>query len=159
MSQIYIRRGRETDAGMVRDLVPNLKPLTQHTPYTYWNMFKNFGDSCFVAIDSRQPVGFVTSHPTTTPRKEWFVWQVGVLEHYRGRGIAGDLLQRVVGVAQDAGAAALTTTIEVSNPRSLGAFVKLARTLGTTIKEVDRFNLDPNSSTSVPEVIYRIPIE
>ncbi len=153
-----IRRSQEQDANSIHDLVRDIHPLTPHTRYTYWNLFRNFGNACFIAEDQDRPVGFITSHPTTTSPKEWFIWQAGILPDYRGTGLIDRLQDRVIEVARDYGALALTTSIEADNPRSLGAFSRLATRLHTTLEEVERFNLTPDDPQTLPEVLYRIPL-
>ena len=159
MSDITIRRAYEQDTNPIYNLVPELAPLTYHTRYTYWNLFRNFGNVCFVALDQDQPVGFITSHPTTTPENEWFIWQAGIVSEFRGKGLIDKLQDRVVSIARESGAIALTTSIESDNPRSLGAFTRMAIRLGTSIEEISRFNLDSEDKTSAPEVLYRIPLQ
>ena len=156
MNGIIIRRAYEQDTNSVYNLVPELTPLTHHTRYTYWNLFRNFGNMCFVALDQDHPVGFITSHPTTTPENEWFIWQAGIVPKFRGNGLIDTLQDRVVGVARGSGAIALTTSIEPNNTRSLGAFTRMATRLGTGIEEISRFNLEPEDRPPVLEVLYRI---
>ncbi len=163
MSEYYIRTAREGDVHPVYNMLPELKPLERHRPYAYWNLFRNFGNSCFVAFDRRnpnrqEPVGFITSHPTATPQPEWFIWQIGVLPEHRKTGLAEDLQDRVVAAAIESGAAALSLTIEADNPRCYRSFQNLATRIGSSMTELDRFNLAPNASRSAPEVLYRIPL-
>lgn len=158
MKEILIRESTGSDAMNVHALVGQLPPLTHHTPYTYWNLFSNFSDSCFVAINEGKTVGFVTSHPTTTPPQEWFIWQAGILPEYRRTGLRDALGARVIGAAMKSGAVALTTTIEADNTRSLGSFQRAAHRLGATIEEIDRFNLTPDDPSAVEEVLYRLPL-
>lgn len=158
MTSINVRRSYENDTNSIHALVPELKPLTLHTPYTYWNLFRNFGDSCFVALVENLPVGFITSHPTTTPQSEWFIWQAGILTEYRGTGLIDELQDKVVSVARNSGATAINMSIEADNSRSLGVFTKMATRLGSHMEEVATLNLDPLVISSVPEVLYRIEI-
>ena len=158
MSDVMIRQSQEQDTNAIYDLVPKLSPLTPHTRYTYWNLFRNFGDSCFIATNQEQPVGFITSHPTTTPSLEWFIWQAGILPEYRGNGLIDSLQDHVIDAARNSGAVALNTSIETDNPRSFGAFSRMAVRLGTTMEEIERFNLTPEDPSVAPEVLYRIPL-
>lgn len=158
MTSINVRRSYEHDTSSIHALVPELKPLTLHTPYTYWNLFRNFGDSCFVALEDDLPIGFITSHPTTTPQSEWFIWQVGILAEYRGTGLIDELQDRVVQVARHSGAIAINMSIEADNSRSHGVFTRMATRLGSSMEEIARLHPDPLSISSVPEVLYRIEI-
>jgi|SRR5665213_243848 len=158
MSDILYGRSQENDTDAIFKLVPELPPLTPHTRYTYWNLFRNFGNTCFIATAKNRPVGFITSHPTTTPSNEWFIWQAGILPEYRGRGLIDELQDRVVNVARESGAVAISTSIEADNPRSFGAFNRMATRLGTTMEEIDRFNLDPEGDNESPEILYRISL-
>lgn len=156
--KVIVRTSRSQDTDDVFSLASNLPPLTPHTWYTYWNLFNNFGNSCFIAQDEGKPVGFMTSHPTTSPASEWFIWQAGLLPEYRGQGLIYKLQDRVVDSARQAGAIAIRTTIEADNPRSLGAFSKMAFRLGTNLEELDRFKPGPEAHSDIPEVLYRIKL-
>lgn len=158
MSSLIIRESQEKDAQKIFELVPALTPLTPHTLYTYWNLFRNFGNACFVATNQEKPVGFITSHPTTSPTNEWFIWQAGIVPEQRGTGLIDQLQDKVVEVARNSGAVALMTSIEADNPRSYGAFERLATRLGSNMVEIERFNLNPDNLTSSPEVLYRIDL-
>lgn len=153
---ITVRSINERDADALFDLAANIPPLTPHSWYTYWNVASNFGGSCFITEADDEPVGFITSHPTTTHPRERFLWQLGLLPEYRGRGFAAWLQDRVVATARDAGAVAIRTTIEADNPRSLKSFERMATRLGTTLEEKGRFT--PRGS-EVPEVLYRMSID
>lgn len=158
MNEVVVRKGKEQDANDIYRLVPLLAPLTVHTSYTYWNLFRNFGDSCFIAADGKEPVGFITSHPTTTPKSEWFIWQAGILPEYRGTGIIDTLQDRVIDIALSSGATALNTSIEIDNLRSLGAFNRMAVRLGTTMEEIGRYYPTSEDFLASPEVLYRIAL-
>lgn len=159
MAGLYIREGIEQDVAPIYELVPRIGRLTQHTPYTYWNLLHNFGNAAFVALNSEnEHVGFITSHPTTLPKNEWFIWQVGILPEYRGRGLIDDLQDRVVQVAQESGAVALTTSIEADNPQSFTVFSRLAKRLDTGMYEIDSFTMPSDSPDQEPEVVFRIPL-
>ena len=159
MSNVLIRESQERDVSDIYNLVPNLAPLTPHTRYTYWNLFRNFANCCFIAVDEDQLIGFITSHPTTSPPNEWFIWQAGVVPEYRGTGLIDVLQDCVIEVARQKGALAINTSIETDNPRSLGAFNRMAVRLGTAMNEVIRFNLTPRDSSTPDEVLYRISLE
>ena len=159
MSSINIRQSREQDTNDIFDLVSKLSPLTQHTPYTYWNLFRNFANSCFIATDQQKPIGFITSHPTTTPPNEWFIWQVGILPKYRGSGLIDKLQDRVIEVANNSGAIAISTSIETDNPRSLAVFGRMADRLGTNLEQVEQFNLTPDDPSVAPEVLYCMALD
>lgn len=159
MSTPVIRQSHESDVSQVYELAQNLPPLIPHTMYTYWNLFRNFSDSCFVVVDENKPVGFITSHPTTTPPNEWFIWQVGILPEYRGRGLIDRLQERVITVAKKYGAVAIQTTIESDNPRSIAAFSRMATAMDVPMEEVARFNLTPNGPLAADEILYRFSLE
>lgn len=159
MSTVIVRESQEKDVNDIYNLVPNLAPLTPHTRYTYWNLFRNFAESCFIAVNENQLIGFITSHPTTSPPNEWFIWQAGIMPEYRGTGLIDNLQDRVIEVARQSGALAINTSIETDNLRSLGAFSRMAVRLGTTMDEVIRFNLTPENPSTSDEVLYRMSLE
>jgi L-2,4-diaminobutyric acid acetyltransferase len=152
-----IRTIHETDVETIDDLVERLKPLTHHTKYTYWNLFKNFSPFCFIAFDQEEPVGFITSHPTSN--SDWFIWQLGILPDYRGTGLAERLQDKVVAVARQEGATAITLTVERDNIASQKSFSKLAARLGTKLITDESVNLENVSDPANPEIFYRISLQ
>lgn len=145
------------DVDDIYTAVADLAPLTQHTWYTYWTEATCFGNSCFKAVDrvTGKLAGFVTSHPIrTTPRLEWFCWQIGVLNHYRKQGLAVQLVTKVIETACLAGAVALQFTVEPDNTASLATFQRISRTLNYELQELTRL-ITPFGV----EVVYRMPLK
>lgn len=159
MTEYFVDRVHEGDAVPIHNLATRLSPLTPYRPSIYRDLFRNFGDSCFVAIANGEDVGFIASHPTTTPPKEWFIWQVGILPDHRGEGLVDTLQDRVLEVARKSSAIAITTVIEADNSSGFGAFSRMAKRIGSTMNQIDSFSLSADVANSNPEIVYRIPLE
>ncbi|HEY4964681.1 MAG TPA: GNAT family N-acetyltransferase [Candidatus Saccharimonadales bacterium] len=156
LSETTIREINPSDTYAIYDLVADLPPLTQHTWYTYWNLFRSFGNSCFLANEpeTNNIVAFATSNPVnTTAELEWFGWQLGVKPEYRGSGLREQLQDRMVESARLAGATAFSGTIEPDNIYSYRMFEQLAHRMGTDLEEVGEV-----STPSGIEVVYKFPI-
>lgn len=154
-----IREGQPEDAEAVYRLVAGLKPLIQHTPYTYWLLFKYSSHRCLVAERDGQVVGFVTSFLSDSTPPVLLVWQIGVVPSLRGTGLADRLLDRIAEVGRQVGAAMIEATIEEDNPSSRRAFERLASRLNSELQEVEKISVPSTGGPpGVPEVLYRIPV-
>lgn len=71
--------------------------LDENSPYAYLLWSEYFRDTTVVAADDDDvPVGFVTAFARPDQPNTVFVWQIGVDEAHRRRGIAGSLLDHLV---------------------------------------------------------------
>ena len=153
-----VREAQPEDAAAIYELVANLKPLIQHTPYTYWVLCNYARHRCFVAERDGQVVGFVTGLVSDADHPVLLVWQLGVVGELRGTGLADRLLDRVGHAGRRAGAVAIEATIEEDNPSSRRAFERLAERLDSELQEVHKVLIPAaGNKPSVPEILYRIP--
>lgn len=156
MQNFEIKPLEITDVDTIHTLVGSLVPLTHHTWYTYWTEIMSFGNSCFKATlkSSGEIVGFITSHPIlTTPKPEWFCWQIGVVKGYRRRGVGIALMEHVVDAALSTHATALQFTIEPENTASLATVKHVAKKRGFAIETKHEVN-----THSGIEILYRMKL-
>jgi L-2,4-diaminobutyric acid acetyltransferase len=97
---MQIRTCTPDDIQKVRHFVSQCKPLGLHTGYTYWVLFHNFKESCFVMEEESKIVGYVSGLKSSTFDDVFFVWQIGVAEEMRGKGYSYLLLQKVLETAK-----------------------------------------------------------
>jgi L-2,4-diaminobutyric acid acetyltransferase len=124
---LKIRTCKEEDIAKVRHFVSLCKPLGVHTGYTYWMLFRFFGESCFLMEEKGKVVGYVSGMKSNTFAHVFFVWQIGVGQESRGKGYAYRLLEKAVEAAKGLGCTAIQFTIEPDNEASLGAFSGFAK--------------------------------
>jgi len=121
-----IRNFTTKDIDKIRQFVYLCRPLTLHTPYTYWVLSTYFSDSCFVLERNKTIIGYVSGLKSTTKLKTFFLWQIGIEEKFRERTYAQLLIQKIVQVAKKHQCKYMQFTIEPNNKISLQTFISYA---------------------------------
>lgn len=86
--------------------------------------------TCALAKEgNEQPVGFVSGYRLPEDSENFFVWQVAIDEHARGRGLARKLIWEILGRPACRGVRNLRTTITMDNNPSWAMFRGLAESL------------------------------
>lgn len=113
--------------------------LDSNSVYKYIMMCEYFDETCIVAREGNEVVGFITAFIPPKQPDTLFVWQVGVAESQRGKGLALDLLERLIerDVCRDV--KYVEATVTPSNKASQSLFKKLARSQGTACNISDCF--------------------
>ena len=84
---LTLRSPTVEDAAAIWRLVRDSGVLDLNSPYSYLILCKHFAETCIVAEEAGVIVGFVTAYrPPITP-DVIFVWQIGVAQSVRGRGV------------------------------------------------------------------------
>lgn len=105
--------------------------LDENSPYAYLLWTEYFRDTTVVATDGGDaPVGFVTAFLRPDDADTVFVWQVGVDDAHRRRGIAGRLLDELF---ERTGATALEATVTPSNTASETLFRRFGERHGLAV--------------------------
>ena len=81
------------------------------------------------------------------------------MPEYRGNGLIDKLQDSVIEVAKSSRVIAISTSIETDNPRSLAVFGRMADRLGTSLEQIEQYNLTTDDSSVAPEVLYRITLD
>jgi L-2,4-diaminobutyric acid acetyltransferase len=148
-----LRSVKDSDAAVLLGLARRCPPLDVHTPYTYWTICRYFGDTSFVVEDEAGvAVGFVTS---LVSGETLFLWQIGVLEPWRGAGVSEQLLEAIKDAVIARGLARVETTITPSNGPSNGVFRRYAARLGVEIQMIENVVV-PEHEDEEPEVLFRL---
>ncbi|MFB4212763.1 diaminobutyrate acetyltransferase [Shouchella sp. JSM 1781072] len=113
--------------------------LDSNSVYKYIMMCEYFDETCIVAREGDEVVGFITAFIPPKQPDTLFIWQVGVAESQRGKGLALDLLERLIerDVCRDV--RYVEATVTPSNKASQSLFKKLARSQGTACNISDCF--------------------
>lgn len=106
-------------------------------------------------------VGFITAYILPEQLDTVFVWQVGVAEAGRGKGLATRMLFQILEREACADVRYLDTTIGPSNEPSQALFRGLARRLDTEVSESELFSSDmfgdfEEDEPHEPEILFRI---
>ncbi|WP_444685521.1 diaminobutyrate acetyltransferase [Alkalicoccus luteus] len=116
--------------------------LDLNSAYKYIMMAEYFSETCVVARENDEVVGFITGfiqpeHPDTV-----FVWQVGVDSSQRGKGVAYKMLDELLSRDAAKDVKYLEATITKDNVASQSLFKKLAKTEDTSFEVRETFPAD-----------------
>jgi L-2,4-diaminobutyric acid acetyltransferase len=156
-----IRKPALEDAGPIERLIRSSPPLDANSAYAYLMLCRHFGETCAVAEHDDNVVGFVSAYRPPSDPQTLFVWQVVIDGSMRGQGLAGTLIDDILGRDACDGVTQVETTIGPDNAASLKLFESLARKRGAAINKVGVFTADLlGGGDHDDEVLYRIgPIE
>lgn len=148
------------DGAAIWRLVKDTGVLDPNSPYAYLLVAEHFGPTSVVAEIDGQLAGFVSAYCPPHKPETVFVWQVGVAEAGRGRGVATRMLFDIVKrpACRERGVRFLDTTIGPSNEASQALFRGFARKLGTQVTETELFAAEhfPDPAAHEPEILFRI---
>lgn len=123
---ISFRRATHEDGAAIWKLVDESGALDANSPYAYLMMGKWFSDTCVVAENENDEiVGFVIGFVPPRQRDTAFVWQIGVDEKSRSRGLGRRLLNSFADHAP--GVRFVEATVTPSNDASEALFRGFAR--------------------------------
>lgn len=106
--------------------------LDLNSSYAYLLFSDYFADSCIVAEENGEPIGFVMGLRPPRDPDALFVWQVAVDASHRGRGLAGRMLDALV---ERQSPTALEATVTPSNGASMALFRSFARRMAAECTE------------------------
>ncbi|TVR03995.1 MAG: diaminobutyrate acetyltransferase [Deltaproteobacteria bacterium] len=132
---VAIRTTRPEDGAALWTIVRESGVLDENSCYAYILLCDQFRDTTLIAEIGGEPVGFTTAFRSPLRPDAVFLWQVGVNEAARGRGVAGRLLDRLVRLPAASDASYLETTISPSNTASRRLFESFARRHGADLEE------------------------
>ncbi|MFB4164166.1 diaminobutyrate acetyltransferase [Alteribacillus sp. JSM 102045] len=135
---ITYRHPKMEDGKNIWKLIQEIDVLDLNSAYYYLIFCEYFKDTCLVAENEGEIVGFVSGFRHPEHREILFVWQVAVAKSQRGEGLASKLLQKLLECDECADIRAIQTTISPSNKASYGLFQKLAKQLGADMKKTMR---------------------
>ena len=153
-----IRTCTPDDLQRVSRFVESCPPLERHTGFTYWVTFNFWGDTCFVATEGDEIVGYASGVGAGTSPDLIYIWQVGVAERYRGNGLSRRLISKVAEAAREKGFRRANVSIAPDNAASLSAFRRVAADLGHELEAAGEVSFRDPEGHSVEEVLYSFGI-
>lgn len=155
--RVTLRKPTVADGRVIWELVSNSGVLDLNSPYSYLILCKHFADTCLLAEQGGQVVGFVTAYRPPVSPEVVFVWQVGVAESLRGQGLGSTLLYSLLDTEACRDASFLEATVTPSNTASLRLFQSLARRLEAGFREEPCFREEHFGGVAhEPEHLVRI---
>ncbi len=148
-------RFARSDDGPILWALAKANGLDENSPYAYLLWTEYFRDTTVVATtdDDDTPVGFVTAFRPPNDGEAVFVWQIGVDESQRRRGIAGTLLDELV---ERCGATHLEATVTPSNTASETLFRRFGARHGAPVSTDELFGTDLFPPGHEAEIRFRI---
>jgi diaminobutyrate acetyltransferase len=110
-----IRRSSVEDFLKLHELVGRIENIVQHPPHFYKIMLRYFGDTIILAEEEGELTGFLLGFVSQTNPEEYFIWQLGVDPRYRGRKIAGKIMEETIKAAGEKGCRLVSATVEIVN--------------------------------------------
>lgn len=120
------------DGLKIYQLIADSPPLDVNSSYLYFLQSSHFAQTCVLAEQDGELLGFVSGYLRPDKPTELFVWQMVVAEAGRGKGIAKQLVRQQLkqALALQPELATLSCTISPSNQASQGVFKSLANYFG-----------------------------
>lgn len=127
---IHYRCPTLEDGLNIHQLIAESPPLDLNSSYLYFLQSSHFANSCVLAEQNGQLLGFVSSYLRPDKPSELFIWQLVVAQRGRGKGIAKGLIKQLIRQTLDVSLHSISCTIGPSNLASQGVFQSLARDFG-----------------------------
>ena len=130
------------DAIGMKRIVETSGVLDVNSLYCYLLLCSHFAATCIVAELRGEIVGFTTGYLLPERPDVLFVWQIGVHESVRGKGLGASMLDTLLARDCCAGIRFLEATVTPGNAASKALFRSLARRSGTACVETPCFGED-----------------
>lgn len=134
--------------------------LDLNSSYAYLLWCRDFAETSVVARVADDVVGFVIGYRRPQAVDVLVVWQVAVDASQRGEGLAGALLDELLGRVTGDGVRYLETTVTPDNAPSLALFASFATRWSAEMGHFELFASHGFPDEHEPERLYRIgPLE
>ena len=156
---VIVRNCTVKDIDKIRQFVNLCKPLTLHTPYTYYVLFTHFSDSCLVIEENNSIRGYISGIKSVSLKDTFFIWQIGVEKESRGKGCAYILIEKIMQIARKQGCTKVQFTIEPDNDKSFNTFNNFAKKNNISMKKLSSLKFhDSLSQENGLEIVYEFTI-
>ena len=127
--------------------------LDLNSSYSYLLWCRDFADTSILATVDDQPAGFISGYLRPEEPGTLMVWQVAVDESFRGRRLAGSMLDRLV---RQTDARRVETTITDDNQASIRLFTGFAARRSADLEREPLFTRDQYPDNHDTEFLFRI---
>lgn len=159
MSLIKFRTPTISDAHSMLELVKNNKPLDENSLYLYLLLCHHFSDTCVVAENNAKIIGFLSAFIPPKKPDTLFVWQAAVDSEFRNKGIAKEMIFKVLSQT-DPTVRYVEATVTPSNSASLKFLENFASELDANFSKKPLFSTEILEDGHEPEDLVRIgPIQ
>ena len=129
--------------------------LDLNSPYAYVMWFDHFSRTSLVALTGGRVVAFAMGYRLPAESDTLFIWQIGVDESARGRGLAGRILDELI---VRTAPVSVEATVTPSNHASAALFRGLGSRHGTEVSETPAYGADLFPAGHEAEIRFRIPV-
>lgn len=146
------------DGVNVWGLISEAGKLDLNSSYCYMMLCDYFKETCVIAKDEDEVVGFLSALCTPRDEKTLFVWQIAVSGKHRRKGIGRKMLDTLLNRESCRDIRYIETTISPDNLASRRMFAGLAaeRLAPCTISSGYKKEMFPEDSQHEPEQLFRI---
>ncbi|MBF0256868.1 MAG: diaminobutyrate acetyltransferase [Gammaproteobacteria bacterium] len=134
---MLLRHPRLADGARLWRGVKECGGLDLNSSYLYLLLSDQFAQTCLLAEQGDELLGFVTAYLRPDHPDVLFVWQVGVLPQARGQGLARRLLLELLQRPACAELGWIEATVSADNQASRRLFSGLAQELDAKLMEQD----------------------
>jgi L-2,4-diaminobutyric acid acetyltransferase len=139
---VTIGAPKSEDGAAVHDLIAACPPLDTNSLYMNLIQTTHFGQTCALAREDGEVIGWVSGHIPPDEPDVFFLWQVAIGEKARGKRIPKRLVADIFSRPSCKDVRYLKTTITPDNEASWGLFKSLARWLEAPLKDTKFFDKD-----------------
>ena len=132
---VMLRKPQSGDEYAIYRLIKQSPPLDLNSIYSYHLLCRHFTDTCVLAEQQGEIVGFISAYLEPNNPHILFVWQVVVACGQRGKGLARMMLNTLLSSPACTNARMLESTVNPSNHASRRLFESFAQQHNCNLKE------------------------
>jgi len=157
ISDIHYCHPIRQDGRAVYKLIQTCPPLDLNSQYYYHIICHDFSQTCVIAKQHNEIIGFVSAYLKPNNKTSLFVWQVAVSEQARGHGLASHMLAWLTQQPSCKTINSLETTISPSNQASQKLFQRFATKHNSTLQTFPFLDASQfGNELHEDEILYRI---
>lgn len=158
---LVLRAPSKSDGASIARLIRSCPPLDINSTYAYLLLSEHFSQSCVLAQQGDEVVGFISAYQPPTQPEVLFVWQVAVHPSMRGQRLALRMLEHLLERTYSTRIRYVETTVAPDNEASRGMFQRLAERYHTEIEEQPFFqahHFEPSAQAQIEPLLRIGPI-
>lgn len=138
--QLSVRAPTKSDGQKFYKMARDAGGLDVNSEYAYLLLGAHFSETCAIAEQNREPLGFISAYILPDRPNVLFVWQVAILPEHRKRGLAKMMLKDILSRDSCHSVRYVQASVTPSNVASGNLFASLARDLGSEVRSLPFFD-------------------
>ena len=141
----------------IYQLIKSCPPLDTNSIYYYYILCRDFSETCVVAEQNHQIMGFLSAYRKPQESDCLFVWQVAVSNEARGQHSATNMLDWLIARTTCENIRTVETTISPTNDASQNLFKRFANKHQAKYQTTPFLNISQfGNKTHEEEILFRI---